>query len=611
MEDYIRDHFDRFLSEQERANIMVSLPRPQSDFLASPQLDEEVRKFLAYDLKDKFLNNPLEPKLFSVQNLLLEVSGPLLCLWSNLLDETRTISRPEIIQIILVSMVLLVNASNSITVERRKAILSKINGKYIRLADERFEDRGTQLFGPTLKTKIDSMMHSSETLSKASKSDTVRSSQIARPFRGNNRYFRTPDPQRYGSRGQQSASYPQTAQNQKHNHKSPALPIPFKLQKTLTSQSPLITCLSQLPNSLPAGRLRFALANWALITSNTWILEVISGLKLPFLTQPDPLFFPGLKAHHFNSIQDSAISLEINQLLTKGAISVVQAGKSSFMSPIFIVPKKDRKWRLILDLSVINTYLLPVHFKMESIKSLTTILQPEHYMVRLDLKDAYLSIPFSQSYQRFLAFKWKEKVYAYQGMPFGLSIAPRVFTKVMRVPITRLRELGLHMLVYLDDILLVSDSYTTLQSYLEATIYLLEALGLQINREKSHLVPTQSLTFLGFVINTTPTCLLSLTVERVTRVKKLASDILRRKYFPIRTLATFLGLLESTRKVIPSAPLRMRLLQVEYRQALRRNSRKYNSLMSLSAQARQAVISWRQMISTQIQQPIHLPTDLI
>ena len=136
-----------------------------------------------------------------------------------------------------------------------------------------------------------------------------------------------------------------------------------------------------------------------------------------------------------------------------------------------------------------------------------------------------------------------------------------------------------------------------------------EALGFQINREKSHLVPTQSLTFLGFVINTTPTCLLSLTVERVTRVKKLASDILRRKYFPIRTLATFLGLLESTRKVIPSAPLRMRLLQVEYRQALRRNSRKYNSLMSLSAQARQAVISWRQMISTQIQQPIHLPTD--
>ena len=117
MEDYIRDHFDRFLSEQERANIMVSLPRPQSDFLTSPQLDEEVRKFLAYDLKDKFLNNPLEPKLFSVQNLLLEVSGPLLCLWSNLLDETRTISRPEIIQIIQVSMVLLANASNSITVE--------------------------------------------------------------------------------------------------------------------------------------------------------------------------------------------------------------------------------------------------------------------------------------------------------------------------------------------------------------------------------------------------------------------------------------------------------------------------------------------------------------
>ena len=59
MENYIGEYFDRSLSEQDRTNVMVSLPRPESDLLKTPQLDEEVRKFLAYDLKDKYLNNPL------------------------------------------------------------------------------------------------------------------------------------------------------------------------------------------------------------------------------------------------------------------------------------------------------------------------------------------------------------------------------------------------------------------------------------------------------------------------------------------------------------------------------------------------------------------------
>ena len=159
-------------------------------------------------------------------------------------------------------------------------------------------------------------MHSSETLTKASKLDPTKPSQTGKHFRGNNRYFRTPDPaQRYGRRGRQSTSYPQTTQIQESDYKIPSLPIPVKLQEAIVPSFSQLARLSQLPESLPAGRLRFAQNNWKhLDTPNN--LRTYSTL----ITQPDPQYFPEVRTGHFNSVQENGITSEITQLISKGAI---------------------------------------------------------------------------------------------------------------------------------------------------------------------------------------------------------------------------------------------------------------------------------------------------
>ena len=47
----------------------------------------------------------------------------------------------------------------------------------------------------------------------------------------------------------------------------------------------------------------------------------------------------------------------------------------------------------------------------------------------IDLKDAYLHFPIHPSHLRFLAFRYKEVDYCFRALPFGLSMAPRVFYK--------------------------------------------------------------------------------------------------------------------------------------------------------------------------------------
>lgn len=63
-----------------------------------------------------------------------------------------------------------------------------------------------------------------------------------------------------------------------------------------------------------------------------------------------------------------------------------------FVSQIYVVPKKDGTHRLVINLKALNKFIKCQHFKMEGTQM---ILQKEDWIVTVDLKDAYLSIPIT------------------------------------------------------------------------------------------------------------------------------------------------------------------------------------------------------------------------
>ena len=151
---------------------------------------------------------------------------------------------------------------------------------------------------------------------------------------------------------------------------------------------------------LHAGRIKGFIENWSLVTQDPWVLQVVQGFQLPLVDHPtQTLTPPELK---FPTDQTKLITAEVHELLGKGAISLVQGDAGGFISQIFIVPKKDGGYRSVINLRALNNYILEEHFKMEGFHMVKEMIRPQDWLVKIDLKDAYLLVPIHPNHRKYL-----------------------------------------------------------------------------------------------------------------------------------------------------------------------------------------------------------------
>ena len=86
-------------------------------------------------------------------------------------------------------------------------------------------------------------------------------------------------------------------------------------------------------------------------------------------------------------------------------------------------------------------------------------------------------------------------------MPIGLSSAPKMFTKILKLVFSALRKEGHQIMGYLDDTFLIGDIFNGCKNAILASVKLITNLGFFIHPEKSKLFPSQMIEFLGFIIN--------------------------------------------------------------------------------------------------------------
>lgn len=80
-------------------------------------------------------------------------------------------------------------------------------------------------------------------------------------------------------------------------------------------------------------------------------------------------------------------------------------------------------------------------------------------------------------------------------------LPPRVFTKLLRPVVAYLRERGIRLVIYLDDILIFNSSKAALLHDLRTVVNLLFFLGFVINYDKSVTTPQQIMDYLGVVVD--------------------------------------------------------------------------------------------------------------
>ena len=154
---------------------------------------------------------------------------------------------------------------------------------------------------------------------------------------------------------------------------------------------------------------------------------------------------------------------------------------------------------------------------------------------------------------------------------FGMAPAPRLFTKLLKVPISVLRRLLIRLVIYIDDLLLMAQTKEEIIKARDTTLYLLQALGLAINWSKSILAPCQELIiYLGVKINSV-NMTFEVPEEKISKLRAMCQRALDTNTISLRQIAKVMGKLRATAQAFSPAPLQLRNIQSCLRQALAKN----------------------------------------
>ena len=246
---------------------------------------------------------------------------------------------------------------------------------------------------------------------------------------------------------------------------------------------------------------------------------------------------------------------------------MVRANKKEIRNWVywFPVPKKDSaKVRLTTDFRSMNKALAkPPQLKLTRPKDVGSHLFRGAWLCRLDLSDAYnhLRLKFRTARHAGFVNPINGVHYIQEGLGFGLAFAPAVFVRTIRAALQHLRNRGIRLIDYLDDILVIARDAAEARRHTEECIAHLQNLGFTINLEKSETTPTQRIQYLGFMWDTT-TEEMSVPEKKAAAVRKHLLKLLRRRAWQVQEIMKVYGKLMALLPAVNLATMHTRNLQM-------------------------------------------------
>lgn len=179
---------------------------------------------------------------------------------------------------------------------------------------------------------------------------------------------------------------------------------------------------------------------------------------------------------------------------------------------------------------------------MEDLRSAKSLINRDGFMASIDVEDAYLLVPVVNTCRKLVIFRFKGQLYQFTCLPFGLSISPYIFTKIVKPVVNKLRSRGLRSVVYLDNFLCIGDILEACEANVKYTISFTESLGFIINYSKSQIIPSRRCKYHGFILDS-QAYLVEQTHKKRSRIMALLENIEPDKNYKIRNIAHVIGTL--------------------------------------------------------------------
>ena len=189
------------------------------------------------------------------------------------------------------------------------------------------------------------------------------------------------------------------------------------------------------------------------------------------------------------------IEKQIGEMLSNG---IIKESRSPWSSRIVLIRKKDGKLNFCIDYRRFNQLTKMDTYPLPRIDDSLASLQNGKFFTTLDMFAGYWQIPMDERSKELTAFISEAGLFQFEVMPFGLSTAGATFQRFMDAVLAGLKWKSL--LVYLDDVIIFSNSFEQHLKDLSEVFARLKTANLTLNRRKCHFF-TEEFLYLGHVVS--------------------------------------------------------------------------------------------------------------
>lgn len=205
-----------------------------------------------------------------------------------------------------------------------------------------------------------------------------------------------------------------------------------------------------------------------------------------------------IKQRHYprNPAMAAIINREVEDMLKDG---VIEPSSSPWSSPIVMVKKSAGKFRFCVDLRKVNESSVKDAYPLPRINAILEKLKQARFISTLDLYRGYWQVPLKESSRPITAFTIPGVgLFQFKVMPFGLHSAGATFQRLLDRVIGP--DLEPKAFAYLDDLVLVTESFKEHLELLSIVFARLKEAGLRLNPDKCHFCKSE-LKYLGHIVS--------------------------------------------------------------------------------------------------------------
>ena len=271
------------------------------------------------------------------------------------------------------------------------------------------------------------------------------------------------------------------------------------------------------------GRLFKSMEFWQSIGTLDFILDVIKeGYKIPFISTPPPKHY----SNNASAVREADfVDQAIAELLADNRVEELSS-RPAILNPLTVSVQTSGKKRLILDLRHINLHVFKQKFKCEGLHAIRDVFSKHFFVFSFDLKSGYHHVDIFPEHRAFLAFSWDfgagvARYFQFTVLPFGLSSAPFIFTKLLKPLEALWRSHGIPVAIFFDDGVGAGQSVEAANHNSSVVRSDLARAGFQVNHEKSDWQPKPCFSWIGCTIDTYS----GLIFATDSRIGKLSSEL--------------------------------------------------------------------------------------